>query len=236
MIVFIKLILAHLIGDFLLQSTSWVKAKEEKKLAAYQLYLHVLLHGVLIMILIWDWNFLPWAALLVFVHLVIDALKLILQKKENRTTYFIVDQALHILSIYLIFCWYTGQIEISGSLFTDANFMLATMVIFLTIPTSYLTSVLISRWTPHTEEETNDSLENAGKYIGILERLFVFVFVISGHWEPIGFLLAAKSIFRFGDLKKPKDRKLTEYILIGTLISFGIAILTGIAYQAWLAK
>ncbi|HOX82039.1 MAG TPA: DUF3307 domain-containing protein [Chryseolinea sp.] len=236
MIVFIKLILAHLLGDFFLQPTSWVKAKEKKKLGAYQLYLHVLLHGVLIMLLIWDWAFLPWAATIAFVHFIIDALKLILQKKENRTIYFMADQTLHILSLYLIFSWYQGRIEISTSFFTDENFMLATMVIFLTIPTSYLTSMLISKWTPHTEEETSDSLENAGKYIGILERLFVFVFVVSGRWEPIGFLLAAKSIFRFGDLKKPRDRKLTEYILIGTLISFGISILTGMAYLAWLKK
>jgi hypothetical protein len=40
--------------------------------------------------------------------------------------------------------------------------------------------------------------------------------------------LAAKSVFRFGDLKESKDRKLTEYILIGTLLSFGIAIASGI--------
>ena len=61
----------------------------------------------------------------------------------------------------------------------------------------------------------------------MLERLFVFIFVITGNWEGIGFLLAAKSVFRFGDLKESKDRKLTEYILIGTLLSFGIAIATG---------
>ena len=71
------------------------------------------------------------------------------------------------------------------------------------------------------------SLNQAGKYIGILERIFVFIFVITGKWEGIGFLLAAKSVFRFGDLKESKDRKLTEYILIGTLLSFGIAIATG---------
>ncbi|MDK2969458.1 MAG: hypothetical protein PWQ65_561, partial [Bacteroidota bacterium] len=40
-------------------------------------------------------------------------------------------------------------------------------------------------------------------------------------------LVAAKSVFRFGDLKDSGNRKLTEYILIGTLLSFGIAIVTG---------
>jgi len=61
-----------------------------------------------------------------------------------------------------------------------------------------------------------------------LERLLIFTFVVTGHWEAIGFLIAAKSVFRFGDLKESKERKLTEYILIGTLLSFGIAMITGI--------
>ena len=73
-----------------------------------------------------------------------------------------------------------------------------------------------------------DSLQDAGKYIGIMERLFVFAFILTDHWEAIGFLLAAKSIFRFGDLKESKERKLTEYVLIGTLLSFGMAVLIGL--------
>ena len=69
---------------------------------------------------------------------------------------------------------------------------------------------------------------NAGKYIGILERLLVFVFILVDHWEGVGFMIAAKSVFRFSDLAEAKQRKLTEYVLIGTLLSFGIAVLTGI--------
>jgi hypothetical protein len=74
------------------------------------------------------------------------------------------------------------------------------------------------------------SLRNAGRYIGIIERLFVFGFIVMGRWEAIGFLIAAKSVFRFNDLKETNNRKLTEYILIGTLLSFGIAMITGILY------
>ena len=78
--------------------------------------------------------------------------------------------------------------------------------------------------------ETNHSLANAGSYIGFLERLFIFVFIVTNHWEGVGFLLAAKSVFRFGDLKEAHDRRLTEYILIGTLISFGLAIAISLGY------
>jgi len=75
-------------------------------------------------------------------------------------------------------------------------------------------------------------LAKAGRYIGLLERLFVFVLVVTDHWEAIGLLLAAKAVFRFGDLTSSKDRKLTEYILIGTLLSFGLAILIIYSYLA----
>jgi|TARA_B100001059_G_C17836907_1_gene588819 hypothetical protein len=88
----------------------------------------------------------------------------------------------------------------------------------------------MSKWILD-EDDANDSLEKAGKYIGILERLFVFGFIIINQWSAIGLLIAAKSVFRFGDLSKAKDRKLTEYILIGTLLSFGIAISVGLLYN-----
>ena len=107
----------------------------------------------------------------------------------------------------------------------------------LTKPTSIFIKTVISIWVPESHNSHNDnSLVAAGNYIGILERLFVFGFILTGHFEAIGFLLGAKSIFRFGDLKEAKDRKLTEYVLIGTLISFGVAILTGLLVQALLLQ
>jgi len=89
--------------------------------------------------------------------------------------------------------------------------------------------VLMGKWELE-EDNTEKSLSQAGKYIGILERLFVFTFIVLNQWAAIGLLITAKSVFRFGDLSKAKDRKLTEYVLIGTLLSFGIAISTGLLY------
>jgi hypothetical protein len=89
--------------------------------------------------------------------------------------------------------------------------------------------IIISKWPPNPmASQDQESLQSAGKWIGMLERLLVFTFIILGKWEGVGFLLAAKSVFRFGDLKDAKNMKLTEYVLIGTLLSFGVAILMGI--------
>ena len=42
--------------------------------------------------------------------------------------------------------------------------------------------------------------------------------------EGIALLLGLKSLFRFGEIKDPANRKEAEYILIGTLLSFGFAL------------
>jgi hypothetical protein len=108
---------------------------------------------------------------------------------------------------------------------------LITCIYFLTQPVSLAIAIIISKWTPKTGDSSDDSLQNAGKYIGYLERLLVFIFITSNHWEAVGFLITAKSVFRFGDLTAARDRKLTEYVLIGTLLSFGIAIIAGLLFQ-----
>jgi hypothetical protein len=232
MIILLKLLMAHLIGDFLLQPEKWVKAKEAKKLGAWQLYFHSLLHGLLVLLLMWDLNFWMWALLIAFVHLVIDSFKLLVQKNNTKRALFFIDQLLHFISIYVIWLLYEGK-YFSFSFLKNTNLLLLiTLVIFLTKPVSFAIKIFISKWTPDTiAGDDAVSLQSAGQYIGILERLLVFVFMITNEWQAVGFLLAAKSVFRFGNLQEAKDRKLTEYILIGTLLSFGIAILTGMGYQ-----
>ncbi len=228
MILFIKLILAHLLGDFLLQPYSWVKEKEEKKLGSIKLYLHALIHGVLVMLLVWDISFLVPAIIIMVSHWIIDALKITFQQEKNKRQLFFIDQFLHLLVITIIWYWWQNMSITFEWIFTEKRIIFLTALFAITLPSSVAIKVFISRWAPHTEDKESESLQNAGKYIGIFERLFVLAFILTGHWEAIGFLIAAKSVFRFGDLKESKDRKLTEYILIGTLLSFGIAILIGI--------
>lgn len=231
MIIFVKLLLAHIIGDFILQPNAWVADKEKKIHRSLYLYLHTFVHAVLAYVLVGEKAFVGYALSLAILHGGIDFLKLRFQRKETKRRWFIADQLLHLLAIIGVAFWYNGEIP-DFSFADDRFWILVTALIFLTKPTSIIIKNIISVWTPENKFDKNDdSLQNAGNYIGILERLFVFYFVISGHYEAVGFLLAAKSIFRFGDLKEAKDRKLTEYVLIGTLLSFGMAFLVGLLAQ-----
>jgi hypothetical protein len=78
---------------------------------------------------------------------------------------------------------------------------------------------------------TARGLSNGGRVIGQWERALIFLFVAVNQPGAIGFLIAAKSIFRFGELKDRENRMEAEYITIGTLMSFGWA--TATAYATW---
>lgn len=232
-ILLIKLFTAHILGDFFFQPTSWVSEKERKKLRSSKLYYHILIHGLLILLLVWRTDFWLQALILMLSHGLIDAAKLSFQKAKTKRYWFFADQILHVFSIILV--WYFSvnpTIEL-GFLDQPQFWVNLIAILTLTFPASIIIRVLIAKWTPNTAtSNTSAALQNAGKYIGIMERLLVFAFVYTNHFEAIGFLIAAKSIFRFGDLKEGNDLKLTEYILIGTLLSFGIAILISLIATA----
>lgn len=232
MIILIKLILAHFIGDFLLQPISWVDKKEQRKAKSFKLYIHVIIHGVLVLLVLWDFQYWLLTLLLMVSHGIIDVVKLYAQKESNKSLWFFIDQVLHIMSILVLWIlFFKPEMNLNTLVDDTSIWIYAAAILFLSVVSGIMMRELMSGWAKVLDDSNEQSLSNAGKHIGMLERLFVFIFVVTGHWEAIGFLLAAKSVFRFGDLKESKDRKLTEYILIGTLLSFGIAIVTGLFVQ-----
>lgn len=81
--------------------------------------------------------------------------------------------------------------------------------------------------TTHINENESIGLLSAGAWIGYIERCLAISFIFMGQFAGIGFLVATKTIFRFGDLTKNKDMKLTEYMMLGTLLSYAIALFVG---------
>lgn len=225
----LKLLIAHFIGDFVLQPSKWVEEKNTKSFKSKFFYLHGLVHLTLLLLLLgFQLKYLAAIFVIVISHLFIDLLKLKFKSKIGEQISFVLDQLLHLLVIFIIVNYYYPfdfqAIEI------ESNALLFVLcLILLSSVSSIIIKVLMGKWSL-LEDVNTDSLPSAGKTIGILERLFVFTFIVLGQWSAIGFLLAAKSVFRFSDLSRAKDRKLTEYILIGTLLSFGLAVLIGLAY------
>lgn len=232
MLLFLKFLLAHILGDFVFQSESWVKDKENKKVKSIKLYVHIGIHAVLLLLIL-QFNLQKyWLGFISIIvsHYAIDLLKLYFQKKKTKRIWFFIDQILHLICIVIATSFYVDFNVSLENIITEKFLLLLIFLLLVIFVAAIIIKLIITQWNPEKKKENDDSLAKAGRYIGILERLFVFTFVITNHWEAIGFLLAAKSVFRFGDLTSSKDRKLTEYILIGTLLSFGFAILLGVLY------
>ena len=68
-----------------------------------------------------------------------------------------------------------------------------------------------------------------GATIGILERILIVVFVLTGTDVAIGFVVAAKTLARFRLLD---DRAFAEYYLLGTLASVAVAIVSALVGRA----
>jgi hypothetical protein len=96
----------------------------------------------------------------------------------------------------------------------------------MTMPTSLLIERIFRQWSTNVPDYTG--LPNAGKWIGYIERILIVTFVATHNFSAVGFLITAKSVFRFSDIKNSSDFRLTEYVLLGTLFSFAIAIIGGL--------
>ncbi|ERJ58754.1 DUF3307 domain-containing protein [Sphingobacterium paucimobilis] len=228
---FLKLLLAHLLGDFVLQPRSWVIKRRDN---VFYLLLHVLVHVLLLTAVLYpSW---PQYGLLILgigcAHLAIDSLKIWWEKlwPYKPVFLFALDQFLH-LAVLITATFYCFGVPpgLWEHLLSDQAIVCVIAFLLIAVVSPIFLRVFFSKW--NQENELNDqrkgTLIDAGMLIGIMERLIIVLFIQVGFLSGIGFLLAAKSIFRFGDLKNAKDTKFTEYVLVGTLSSFTIAIIVG---------
>lgn len=236
LVVFLKLLFTHILGDFVFQTKTMVSKRKEN--VAY-LLLHVLIHAILLLLLFYTdlKNYWISIAFITFSHLAIDSLKIGLESKfaNKSLLFFCVDQLLHVAVLGAVVLYNFGiPATLDLDLIFTTNILLyAIALLLITVVSPIFLRLFFSKWDKEFEFQTKrkESLLHAGLLIGIMERLIIVLFIQVGFLSGIGFLLAAKSIFRFGDLANAKDTKFTEYILLGTLASFVIAIVIGYALR-----
>lgn len=220
--------MAHLVTDFILQPKSWVNDRTQKHFKSGKLYLH----GCITALFAWaamGWQYWFLAIIILVTHTIIDGWK---SYQKNTITFFITDQALHLLVI--AGCWYVSFLNWSivqtswqqlNSTATTWKILMA--FIFVTTPAGILIGQLTRQWREKIEGA--ESLANAGKWIGIVERIIILIFVLKNQYAAIGLLVAAKGLIRFNE--KDRSEIKTEYLVIGTLMSIGLAIITGLLCQ-----
>lgn len=258
----LALFAAHLFADFLLQ-IRWI-IDNKRRTGAF--LMHVAIVTAMSIFLLGACSVTAYLAVAIIAisHAAIDCAKLwqseklwVRQYRRGKLTLFLVDQALHGLTIVLT-AWYLSDVWSEGwwatfpamwqarflsVLCLGAGFVLATRaggfmieLFMLGFIPSESTSIDDSvNETPQVKSEKEPNAESdgglidGGKWIGLLERSLIFVLIMAQEFQAIGFLIAAKSILRF---QYARERSHSETVIIGTLASFGWAIVvSSVTYE-----
>jgi hypothetical protein len=237
---FLAIYLAHLLTDFVFQTTRIVSHKHHGEWRGY--LIHGVTHyvAVLMIVALADPRLLPTlsfqllAVSLSLVHLLVDWAKVTLTKShripDNALT-FVVDQAIHLVTVIgAVFILVHPSLQTFVLWFNrirslQESILLVSVVYVLVIfGGGYFIRVLIGPLWKEEEGQTkkeHQEVINAGLYIGWLERFLVLTALFLQSPATVGFILAAKSIARYPELKSVR---FAEYFLIGTLLSVAIAI------------
>lgn len=233
-LVLLRLLMAHVLADFILQPARWIESRLKHGVRSHHLYLHIAVVGVLTYVLLADWTEWLLPLFIVVTHWGLDWWK---STRAYTTRNFIIDQTGHTLVILIGWLWYTDAVMAGGHflamLFSNPAFWIILLSYIIAIrPLGFLIAQITARWQQElaaAEGRELAGLQNAGMWIGRLERFLILTLILLNQYSAIGFLIAAKSVFRFsGHLDGIQERKEVEYILIGTLLSFALAIALGI--------
>ncbi len=251
--VLLAIVSAHLMADFWLQGDDDVAAKRQFRIRAY--LTHALTHAAGVYVFAGLWSIWQMPAVVFVAHPVIDVLKEVFlrwfvprdAKGEPVTRWklcaIVFDQLLHLAVLVAIveLLSHYGKIPVepywSDLLGSPAWRKLVVLLSGAVLTISVggaLVGILVQpllREIENADPPEPRGLEKGGRIIGQLERALIFLFVLSAQPAGVGFLITAKSIFRFGELKDAKSRMEAEYIIIGTMLSFTWAL-----GAAWLTQ
>jgi hypothetical protein len=237
--------LAHLLTDFVFQTHRLVEQKRRRQLSAY--LFHGLVHYFCAVVIL---GFFVAGSIhslrthvvliaLVLVHLAIDVAKIELTRHDvlrDGLGAYLADQILHFVAIAGAAWLLSPALPPGGvaALLQKARSLpdkfLAVPVIYIAVVFGggylirFLTRSLAEDAKSHSPERASEQLQNAGLFIGWLERFLVLTAILLLSPATVGLILTAKSIARYPEFK---SERFAEYFLIGTLLSISIAIAGG---------
>ena len=226
----VALVTAHLVGDFVLQSRRMIARKTN----LFVLLGHALIVAALSYLFAGAWVMWEIVVVILVTHAVIDFVKV--RSRRHGLLAFSLDQTAHLLVIALL-AWRLGVAPVALAWVArfGARASEVLIVVSAVIAATKVSGIVIEKAIrPFQEQLPAEAREHGflagGGTIGRLERFLILMFVLAGEPGAIGFLIAAKSILRFGELRD--HRKEAEYVIIGTMWSFVCGLVVALAARA----
>ena len=223
-------LIAHVLADYFFQTEKLANEKNQNGFKSKFLLWHAVIVFACSTLLSLQPKFIVAALGIAATHYFIDGFKCKVLNQNNwfGKYWFFIDQLLHFAIIGIVVYLFSNNTESSPIVeFPIDERILGTILAYLVClkPANIIIGeILKASKIESIQSITEKELPNAGKLIGITERVLSLTFILIGQFSAVGFLLAAKSILRYGE----KDIHKTEYVLVGTLLSFAIAILLGV--------
>lgn len=241
------MLLGHVFADFYVQTS---KIAEKKKSRLRWVFFHCFLYFaavVFVSLPLMSYEVFKMDIAVALLHTIIDIIKFCYIKNTNEESpyIFIFDQSLHVMSIVIIaYMWVIcsnnplRESECVQAFFQVTNiseilvvkWLLGLLIIHK--PANILIQNLIGPYKPKSNNanistEENENVDaNAGRMIGTIERLIIFILLYLGQYQAIGLVLTAKSIARYDQITSRKE--FGEYYLLGTLTSVGITVVCAV--------
>ncbi|MGD2162910.1 MAG: DUF3307 domain-containing protein [Anaerolineales bacterium] len=246
---FLPLFTAHILADFLLQTDLDVRWKTRPRV----LLKHTLIVAVLSYLLLGILRAWPLILVLALSHALFDFIKT--RYAQDRLLFFLIDQLAH-LAVILATVLVLNSLNLQphpyslGILLGRPYYILCALFSGITVTVKvggfvvgYAVRPLLEEMELKAEQAGDDNIinplergfEEGGRIIGYLERALILLFVLVNQPQAVGFLIAAKSIFRFGELSDSSRRMEAEYIIIGTLYSFLFGLASAYTFR-WLLR
>jgi hypothetical protein len=239
----VALIAGHVFADFMLQTR---RVAEEKERNAGALLWHgalVLVAHLAVMAPVLTWEAAVLLAGVAVLHTATDAVR-IKARGGGSIQGFFVDQAVHVAMLLGAWAllernpaWVGGAAADDWFVWYARCLAVASVYVFNAKGGTIVVRKTLSRYPRASQklEEDEGGEYEMGRVIGNLERFVVLTLLLFWQWGAIGFVVAAKSIARFPELRERDDKDFTEYYLIGTLTSVLVAIGTAILLKGVLS-
>mgnify|MGYP000267583418 CR=1 FL=1 len=144
-----------------------------------------------------------------------------------------------LILVGLILAGIVGWVRRHGLIGSPGQYYTYVVVLTCWLVVTFPAGELIGQYLKRKEPAAyrGPGLVRAGKVIGRLERTIILIFFLGGSLEGVAFLVVAKSIYRFGDLRKGTEAgerneevtfSISEYIILGSLLSITVALLGGL--------